>query len=235
MAISNTGGNGGNVLLRNGGDGSFTEVAASVGVDRPVQDATVNATTWGLGLYDFNLDALEDLYVAAGSIRQRLNQPNQLFVNTRSSGFLDLSAPSHAADAGVGHGVAFADYNRDGLMDMYLVNANGTPGGPSLPILYENVTSTSGHWLEVKLIGTISNRDACGARVEMTSAGASSLTRWVLCGASLGAGNDTVVHFGGVEAGSFVIQVDWPSGDSQTIGSEGVDRLITLTEGDPIG
>lgn len=232
IAISNTGGNGGNAMLKNNGDGTFTEIAEAVGVDRPVHDARVNATTWGLGFYDFNLDAFEDLYVAAGSIGQSYNQPNQLFVNSGASNFLDLSAPSRAADPGVGHGVAFADYDRDGLIDMYLVNVNGVPGGPSVPRLYENVTSTAGHWLELKLVGTTSNRDACGARVVMTSEGSSGLSRWVLCGTSLGSGSDTVLHFGGVQAGSFTIHVHWPSGLDQTFASEGVDRLVWITEGD---
>jgi hypothetical protein len=223
MAISNVGLKGGNVLLENNGDGTFTEVGVSVHIDRPIQDALVRATTWGMGFYDFNLDGSEDLYVAAGSNKELPNQPNQLFVNTQGATFLDLSAPSHAADPSVSHGVAFADYDVDGLMDFYVVNANGSP------ILYRNVTATAGSWLEVKLTGTTSNRDACGARVVLTS-GTAKWARWVLCGASLGAGSDTVLHFGGMGAGGYTLDVTWPSGITQRVHEAEVDRLLVLTE-----
>jgi hypothetical protein len=223
MAISNVGSKGGNALLQNNRDGTFVEVGAHVGIARPIQEALINATTWGLGFYDFNLDGSEDLYVAAGSNRELPEQPNQLFVNTPGSTFLDLSAPSHAADPSVSHGVAFADYDVDGLMDFYVVNANGSP------ILYRNVTATAGSWLEVKLTGTASNRDACGASVVLTN-GTKKWSRWVLCGASLGAGSDTALHFGGLGADSYTLDVTWPSGTTQRVHGSGVDRLVFLTE-----
>jgi hypothetical protein len=223
IAISNTGAKGGNVLLQNRRDGTFSNVSAFSGIQRTYQDANVKSLTWGLGFFDFNLDGSEDLYVAAGSIRDHPNQPNQLFANTPSSSFLDLSAPSNAADAGVSHGVAFADYDRDGLVDMYVVNSNGSP------ILYRNVTATTGRWLQVRLVGTASNRDACGARVVLTS-DPTAQARWVVCGTSLGTGTDTVLQFGGLSAESFSLDIDWPSGKHQTVLGDGVDRLMTVTE-----
>jgi hypothetical protein len=224
IAISNGGGAGGNVLLRNGGDGTFANVSMQSGIARIWQDSGVPTITWGLGFQDFNLDGLQDLYVAAGATSDRPDQPNELFAGRGPSVFLDLSAPSHATDPGVGHGVAFADDDRDGLVDMYVVNAAGSP------ILYRNVTSTTGRWLEVRLIGTASNRDACGARAVLTS-GALIQARWVLCGDSLGNGSDTVLHFGGVAPGSFTLDVDWPSGIQQSYTDTGTDRLVTVIEG----
>src|SRR5205823_8603130 len=67
IAISNTGGKGGNVLLQNRRDGTLANVSASSGMQRTYQDANVKSVTWGLGFFDFNLDGSEDLYVAAGS------------------------------------------------------------------------------------------------------------------------------------------------------------------------
>jgi hypothetical protein len=221
VAISNTGGKAGNVLLRRKG-GAFVDVSRQTGVDRPLQNAHRNAVTWGLGFYDFNLDGYLDMFVGAGSINGS-PQPNQLFVGTASRTFLDFSAPSHADDPGLAHSVAFADYDRDGLVDLYVVNAAGSP------ILYRNVTPTTGHWLEVELVGTVSNRDGCGARETITSG---SVTRvgWVVCGSSLGAGSDRVVHFGGVGAGPFTLDIEWPSGMQQTYPGAEVDRLVTVTE-----
>jgi enediyne biosynthesis protein E4 len=223
IAISNGGGAGGNVLLQNNRDGTFKNVSQASGIPRIYQEAGVTSVTWGLGFYDFNLDGLQDLYVAAGSTGDRLDQPNELFAGTPTAQFLDLSAPSNAADPGVGHGVAFADYDRDGLVDLYVVNSAGSP------ILYRNVTSTTGRWLEVRLAGTTSNRDGCGARAVLTSDGVERAA-WVICGTSLGTGSDTVLHFGGLGSGQFTLAIEWPSGIHQTVTDTGTNRLLTVTE-----
>jgi enediyne biosynthesis protein E4 len=225
LAVSNAGGHGGNILLENGRDGTFSEVGVVAGVARPDQDARTFAFTWGLGFFDFNLDAHQDLFVAAGSLQGGPNQPDQVFTGGPSSSFLDLSAPSGAADPAVGRGVSFADYDRDGLVDAYVVNVNGSP------TLLRNTTVTGGHWLEVQLTGTASNRDACGARVVLAWDGGTQ-ARWVLCGSSLGAGDDRVLHFGGVGAGDYTLTVWWPSGLRQTVAETGTDRLVSLIEGE---
>jgi enediyne biosynthesis protein E4 len=228
LAVSNTGGGGGNYLLHNNGDGTFTDMAKQLGVERVDQDAAVRTTTWGMGFEDFNLDGTQDLYVTAGSNKERYNQPNELFVNTSSSRFLDLSAPSGTNDPGVAHGVAFADYDRDGLMDMYVVNVFGS-GDVSLPILYRNVTPTTGHWLEVDLVGVTVNRDGCGARV-VVIAGQKRLARWMVCGSSQGSGDDSVLHFGLTGPGGVRLRVEWPGGGLQTVRLNAVDRLVVVTQ-----
>jgi hypothetical protein len=223
LAVSNTGRLGGNILLANGRDGTFSEVGTAAGVARPDQDARVGSVTWGLGFFDLNLDGHQDLFVAAGSLQGGSNQPDQVFAGTAAAQFVDLSAPSGADDRALGRGASFADYDRDGLVDVYVVNVSGSP------TLLRNTTPASGHWLEVRLIGTASNRDACGARVVLSSEGGSQ-ARWVLCGSSLGAGDDRVLHFGGVGAGTYTLTVWWPSGVVQTVEGTGTDRLVSLTE-----
>src|SRR5207249_4045828 len=124
----------------------------------------------------FNLDGAEDLFVAAGSLAGAQTQPDQLFAGTNAASFFDLSAPSGTNDPGAGRGTSLADYDRDGLVDIYLLNADGSP------ILHRNVTVTSGRWLEVKLVGHASNRDGCGARVELTPDGGPSQAPRLVCG-----------------------------------------------------
>ena len=110
-----------------------------------------------------------------------------------------------------------------GKLDVYVVNANGSP------ILYRNVTVTPGHWLEMRLVGTTSNRDACGASVKLTS-GTDTWARWVLCGDSLGAGSDRALHFGGIGSGSYTLDITWPSGDTQRVLGTSVDHQIVVIE-----
>lgn len=217
-----------NKLLRNNG-GAFTNVAEFARVRRPFQRVAEPAITWGTAFYDLNLDGWEDLYFAAGYIHrlQSPRQPNQLFVNGRNGRFLDLSAPSLANDPSPSRGVAFADYDRDGRIDMYVANL----GGP--PRFYRNVTfSANRHWLEVDTVGTVSNRDGCGAKLIATVNG-QSLLRQVFCGStSLSSGSDSTVHFGLGSATSVTqLEIMWPSGTRQVLQNLPVDRLISVTEG----
>ncbi len=224
LAISNKGPT---VLARNNGDGTFTNVAEAKAVARPMQSATQQSITWGLGFADFNLDGWEDLYVAAGAITSLVPQPNELFVNPGTGPFLDLSAPSGAMDAGgISRGVAFADYNGDGLVDLYVVDLGGSPH------LYENVTPVPGlHWLEVRTTGTMSNRDGCGARLTVVAGGA-TMVREVLCGStSLASGSDRTAHFGlGTASTVTSLTIDWPSGVRQVLTGLGADQLLQVTE-----
>lgn len=215
----------GNVLAMNRRDGTFANRAGPAGVERVYQKADRTSITWGLGFHDLNLDGWEDLFVVAGAL-QTLDpyQPDQLFVNAADGTFFDLSAPGGIADTAIGRGAAFADYDRDGLVDVYVVNQDGTPR------LLRNVTTPGSHWLEVDTVGRVSNRDGCGA-VLTAEAGGATLLRQVLCGSSLGAGSDTVVHFGlGTATSLSRLVIRWPSGIRQVLHNVAVDRLLTVTE-----
>lgn len=216
----------GNLLARNRGDGTFGDVAGSARVERVLQHADRTSITWGLGFNDLNLDGWEDLFVVAGMLLDGdTYQPDQLFVNGGAAKFFDLSAPSGTADTAIGRGAAFADYDRDGRIDLYVVNQDGAPR------LFRNVTRTGGrHWLEVDTVGTSSNRDGCGAVLTL-SASRARMMRQVLCGSSLGAGSDPVAHFGlGPAAVVSRLVIEWPSGTRQVLRNVSPDRLLTVTE-----
>jgi hypothetical protein len=215
----------GNVLAENRGDGTFADRAGPAGVQRVYQKSDRTSVTWGLGFHDLNLDGWEDLLVVAGALLDGdPYQPDQLFVNAADGTFFDLSAPGGVADPAIGRGAAFADYDRDGRVDVYVVNQDGTP------LLLRNLTPAGAHWLEVDTVGQTSNRDGCGATLTAKSGGA-TLLRQVLCGSSLGAGSDTVVHFGlGSATRLSRLVIRWPSGIRQVLRNVAVDRLLTVTE-----
>lgn len=216
-------------LLRNGGDGTFRDFAARAGVARPNQRVREKSITWGLAFADLNLDGWEDLYVVGGSLAQEARpepQANAVFANAGGGRFADLSAPSGAADDGVGRGLSLADYDRDGRMDLYVVNQGGRP------LLFRNVTPRAGrHWLEVDTVGSASNRDGCGATLVAT-VGSAKLLRQVFCGSvGLGGGSDPVVHFGlGRAERVDVLRIVWPSGRVQTMRDVRADRLLVVEE-----
>jgi hypothetical protein len=96
---------------------------------------------------------------------------------------------------------------------------------------YRNVTPYGrDHWLEVNTVGTVSNRDGCGARLTLTIRSA-SLVREVLCGStSVSSGRDKAVHFGLGTAKRFTLRIAWPSGKRTLYRRLRPDRLVTLVD-----
>jgi hypothetical protein len=220
-------------LMQNQGDGTFVDVAAEARTARPLQRVREQSITWAEGFFDFNNDGWQDLYQAAGALSHESPpepQANATFVNAGDGTFLDLSAPSHAADEEAGRGVAFADYDRDGQMDFYLVNRQGHPR------LFRNKTKMGGaHWLEVDTVGTTSNRDGCGAEVIAVINKQTKLLREVFCGSiSLGSGSDSTLHFGlGAATSIRKLKIRWPSGIRQTLTDVNANQLLQVTEPSP--
>ena len=228
LALSNIAGN---KLMRNDGHGVFVEDTVS-GLERKNQKASYSSITWGVGFYDFNLDGWEDVYFGAGNFQQAPNipvgvQPNELFANDGTGkSFLDVSAGSGADDPGNTKGVAFADYDHDGRVDMFVVNQGGQPH------LLHNVTPYgSYHWLEVNTVGTTSNRDGCGALVTLTL-DHGSMEREVMCGSGgSGSANQRAVHFGlGTADTVHQIDIAWPTGRHQQVSDVKADQILTLEE-----
>ncbi len=134
-----------------------------------------------------------------------------------------------AAAAGVdndrdGRGVAVADFDGDGRLDIVETNA----GQESL--LYLNRTAPRGHWLELRLVGTRSNRDAIGARVTVSADGARQIHE-VDGGNGYAAQSSKVVHFG-LGAATHVdrVEIRWPSGTVEAV-HPAIDALTTVREG----
>jgi hypothetical protein len=228
LALSNIGGN---KLLRGNGDATFVEDVDS-GIERPMQGVDWFTVTWGTAVADFDLDGWDDVFMAAGNLLQSPevvigDQPNMLFLNDGTGQrFLDVSAATGTDAIGESKGVATADYDGDGALDLFVVDQEGQPH------LYRNVTPREGrHWLELDLAGTRSNADACGARVRVV-AGDATITRVVLCGSGgSGSANDHRLHLGlGAVTTIDSVEVQWPSGATQVIDGVAVDEVRTIVE-----
>jgi hypothetical protein len=228
MALSNIAGN---KLLRNDGNGVFVD-DVQAGIERPIQQDDVSAVTWGTTFYDFNLDGWEDLYMAAGNFQRAPGtpvgaQPNEMFLNDGTGTvLLDMSSATGAADTGDSKGVAVADYDMDGDADILVVDQGG-----STHLLQNTTPRGANHWLKVRAVGTASDRDSCGATVQVEGAGP-MMQRTIPCGSGgTGSANQPIAHFGlGAGAGTITVSVRWPDGSTLSVDDVAVDQLLTVQE-----
>lgn len=150
---------------------------------------------------------------------------NKLFHNERGHGFVD-----HAARHGVdsirdSRGVAVADFDNDGRLDLFVANANASPN------LYRNLMPPGPHWVAFVLEGTRSNRRATGAVVRVTSGGRTQV-RAVDGGNSFAAQSSARVHVGlGTATRVESLEVRWPSGRTERFAPVTVDAINRLVEG----
>jgi enediyne biosynthesis protein E4 len=143
--------------------------------------------------------------------------------------FIDVARPTGSDCIGDSRGVAFADFDGDGRMDM-AINNNNMP-----PVIYRNTLRRTGNWIELKLAGEQSNNDAVGARVRLTVAG-KTMTRQVEAGSGFAAQTMLPLHFGlGQAAQIEALEIVWPSGQSTRFAGAQLDGLINrqllITEG----
>lgn len=134
----------GNQLFHNNGDGTFTDVTARAGLSGALHNGR---KMWSIsaGWFDYNNDGLLDLFVsnycewdprhepACMGLNGRgychpgsyAPLPNTLYRNNGDGTFTDVSEQTGvAAIEGKGMGVAFADYDGDGFMDIFVANDN---------------------------------------------------------------------------------------------------------------
>jgi hypothetical protein len=152
-------------------------------------------------------------------------QRKRLFHNQHGQVFKD-EAPRLGLDSDRdGRGIAIADFDNDGRLDIAVANAN------SEPLLYHNQMPSTAHWVEFLLEGVKSNRGAVGAQVRILTSGQKRLS-FVNGGNSFAGQSSARVHFGlGASTSLENVEVRWPSGLVQNFHGLAVDRLHKLREG----
>jgi len=173
---------------------------------------------WGVNFFDVDRDGWEDLYVA--SLRDTVEM---FYINNRDRTFTNI-AYDIGMKTGFARGSAVADYDRDGDLDLAVVNQWGGLQ------LFRNDTTEAGHWLAFELVATKSNRDAIGTVVEM-EAGSLKMMRQIKGGSSAHSQDSLIVHFGLGEATvADKVRIRWPSGMVTNLKHVNADRFVTVVE-----
>lgn len=217
-------------LYHNSKDGTFSDATSEAGLGRNRQ-----FLGWGTLFVDLDNDGWPDLFMANGHVYPEVDsmgllstfrERKLLYWNQHNGKFRDISLESGAGITTLfnGHGVAAADFDNDGAVEILVNNSHDRPS------LLKNY-GEHGHWILLKLEGTKSNRDAIGARVTLR-VGSHQQMQEVRSGGSYISQSDFRLHFGlGTASKVDLVEIRWPSGLVQRLENVAVNRVVRIREG----
>jgi hypothetical protein len=234
-----------NTLYRNLGDAAFVDDSYASGIGEPSLLLVGFGTNW----FDVDADGDLDLFVANGHIIDNIAefregvagsalaertypQPNHLYINDGSGRFAEMHAEAGSGMqlVKVSRGSVVGDVDNDGDLDIVVSNSNQTAD-------YLRNDTVTGNWIQLRLIGRQANRNAVGARVEVTSestagaSGAGRLIREVVAGASYASSNDPTLHFGLGAESSVDLTIRWPGGGHENLIDLAANRRFIIQQG----
>ena len=217
-------------LYRNLGNGQFEDVTEITGIAA----MTTRFTAWGTGIFDFDNDGNKDIFAAGSAILDNSMEvnhrpfplPNWIYRNLGNRKFRDVTAQAgESFSAPAAHrGAAFGDLNNDGKIDIVVTVLNGNPQ------LLMNRSPNRNHWIILKLVGVVDNRDGLGTRVKITTANGVQYNE-ATTAVGYNSSSDKRVYFG-LGSATVVdrIELAWPTGVKQVLMNIKADQVLTIVQ-----
>jgi hypothetical protein len=221
-----------NNLYHNDGNGQFTDLAGPSGFG-PI---SIPFLGFGVKFVDLDNDGWPDIFIANGHVNPQVDQHSfgvsygerpLVFHNLKDGRFGEIGLGAGAAlrRPYVGRGLASGDFENRGQEDLMMTVLDGAP------VLLKNQSTGTSHWILIKVIGTRSNRDGFGARIQITAGGLTQ-TAEVRANSSFESASDPRIHFGLGSADHVDnITIHWPSGKVDKIGPEPGGGQLVIKEG----
>ncbi len=223
-----------NTLYLNDGRGVFLDRASASGLAA----GNLRHTTYAAVFIDVDNDGSLDVFNANGAMQlsnewapadaeDPLPEPNQLYLNLGGAHFIESSAA--AGDAVLqwhtSRSAVLGDIDNDGDTDVLVTNSDGPTQ------LLSNLAGNSGHWIGLRLTGTVGHRDMLGATVTASRPDGSFVVRRVRTDGGYLSANDPRILIGlGNDPTIESIEIKWPDGSAEAISGWVIDSYTTVDQ-----
>ena len=234
-----------NSMYLNRGDNTYAEISYSSGLE-------ASDWSWATRFLDLDLDGYEDLIIANGFAHDfqnldaqenrlnrlietqgqftipyidqfpRLRQNNKIFRNNGDLTFEDLSQEWGFKDADISMGMATADLNNDGVLDVVISRLNDEPA------VFKNMTLNSR--IAIRLVGESSNTQAVGAKVKLTGGPGGEQTKQISSGGDYLSGSDPMMVFAAQPDSLHLLTITWPDGSHSKLDSIPANMIFEIDQ-----
>jgi hypothetical protein len=209
-------------LFRNYGNTRFDFATFNTGIM-----SSARSSGWGVLFVDIDLDGHLDLVMGGGPIWNQMNETENLFFRNLGNGnFEDITEDvATFRNDQLTRGLAIIDMDRSGTPDLIFSNIDGEPSQ-----LLKNISSGN-NWIKIDLEGTVSNRDAVGARVTIEREDGLVQNQMVKAGNSYMSSGSKSLYFGLGKSSIKELVIQWPSGRTDTLQNLNTNEMIHIREG----